>query len=108
MPTYTYECPKCQHTLDLFHAMTKSPRVKCPACGHAQMKRLLGSGAGIIFKGSGFYETDYKNNRNKGSAAEDRAAKSESATKDGGPTKTNDSGKSEPSGKKKSGGGKAA
>lgn len=59
MPTYTYECKKCEHTFDVFHAIHANPRVKCEECGGA-CKRLLGTGAGIIFKGSGFYETDYK------------------------------------------------
>ena len=59
MPTYTYECKKCGQKLDRFHGMNAKPRVKCEACGGA-CRRLLGSGSGIIFKGSGFYETDYK------------------------------------------------
>ena len=59
MPTYTYECRKCHHTLDVLHPMTANPRVKCPVCGGG-CKRLLGTGAALILKGSGFYETDYK------------------------------------------------
>ncbi len=59
MPTYDYECKKCGHTSEVFHTMTAKPRVKCPECG-ASTKKLIGAGAGIIFKGSGFYETDYK------------------------------------------------
>jgi putative FmdB family regulatory protein len=59
MPTYDYECKKCGHTSEVFHTMTAKPRVKCPECG-ASAKKLIGAGAGIIFKGSGFYETDYK------------------------------------------------
>ena len=47
MPTYTYECQKCHQTTDLFHAMSETPRVKCPACGSVRMKRLLGTGAGV-------------------------------------------------------------
>jgi len=108
MPTYTYECQKCHQTTDLFHAMSETPRVKCPACGSVRMKRLLGTGAGIIFKGSVFYETDYKNGRNKGKTAGDMAAKSESPAKSDGPANTDGGGKTESSGKKKPGGGKAA
>ncbi len=63
MPTYSYECKKCSHTFDLFHAITADPSVKCPECG-SKCRRLIGTGAGIIFKGSGFYETDYKRNGN--------------------------------------------
>lgn len=64
MPTYTYECKKCGQQLDRFHGMNAKPRVKCEACGGA-CKRMLGSGSGIIFKGSGFYETDYKTKTGK-------------------------------------------
>jgi putative FmdB family regulatory protein len=59
MPTYEYECNACGHIVDVFHKMTEKPRVKCPECGNATRKKI-GAGAGIIFKGSGFYETDYK------------------------------------------------
>lgn len=61
MPTYTYECKKCSHAQDVFHAMSATPVVKCDECGGAT-KRLMGTGAGLIFKGTGFYETDYKKN----------------------------------------------
>ncbi|MBW7866437.1 MAG: zinc ribbon domain-containing protein [Candidatus Hydrogenedens sp.] len=59
MPTYTYKCKKCGHEQDEFHTMSAAPRVRCGACGGLCAKQL-GMGAGIIFKGSGFYETDYK------------------------------------------------
>ena len=59
MPTYDYECKVCGHVSEVFHTMTAKPRVKCPECG-GRTKKLIGAGAGIIFKGSGFYETDYK------------------------------------------------
>ena len=58
MPTYEYECPTCG-TYELFQKMSDKPKRKCPTC-KSKVKRLIGSGAGIIFKGSGFYETDYK------------------------------------------------
>ncbi len=88
MPTYTYECKKCGHEMDVFHAMSASPRVKCEECGGA-CRRLIGTGAGIIFKGSGFYETDYKTKSGKPpessgkdtSSKEDGAAKKESSEK---------------------------
>jgi len=66
MPTYTYQCKKCEAVRDVFHSMSESPRVKCEACGSTRMTRLLGTGAGILFKGSGFYETDYKKNGGSG------------------------------------------
>ncbi len=59
MPTYSYECRKCGRVQDEFHSITANPRVKCKKCGGA-CKRKLGTGSGIIFKGTGFYETDYK------------------------------------------------
>lgn len=64
MPTYSYECGKCGRVFDKFHGMSESPRVKCPECGGA-CRRLLGTGSGVIFKGSGFYETDYKTKSGK-------------------------------------------
>ena len=59
MPTYEYRCQKCDHTFDSFQSMTEKPLKKCPNCGGA-VKRLISSGVGLIFKGSGFYITDYK------------------------------------------------
>jgi len=59
MPTYEYECPHCQHKFELFQKMTDQPLEKCPKC-HKKVRRLIGSGSGIIFKGSGFYATDYR------------------------------------------------
>jgi len=63
MPTYEYACPKCDHHFELFQSMKDAPLKKCPACKKTGLKRLIGGGAGLIFKGSGFYITDYKNNK---------------------------------------------
>lgn len=60
MPTYEYECQACDHTFEEFQSMSDKPLRKCPVCKKLKLRRLIGSGAGIIFKGSGFYETDYK------------------------------------------------
>ncbi|HZP61346.1 MAG TPA: zinc ribbon domain-containing protein [Opitutaceae bacterium] len=60
MPTYDYLCSKCGHQFEAFQSMKDAPLIKCPQCGRKSLKRLLGGGAGLIFKGSGFYETDYK------------------------------------------------
>jgi putative FmdB family regulatory protein len=60
MPTYEYECTKCGGRLEKFQSMTEKPLKKCPTCATATLKRLIGAGAGIIFKGSGFYQTDYR------------------------------------------------
>ena len=60
MPTYEYKCQACGHRFDAFQTLSASPLRKCPTCGHNALQRLIGKGSGIIFKGSGFYETDYK------------------------------------------------
>jgi putative FmdB family regulatory protein len=59
MPTYEYECRSCKHRFEEFQSITDEPIKKCPKCGKA-VRRLFGGGMGIIFKGSGFYTTDYK------------------------------------------------
>ena len=64
MPTYEYKCTNCNYTFENFQSMTAEPLIKCPECG-GRLKRIIGTGAGTIFKGSGFYQTDYKNNSTK-------------------------------------------
>jgi putative FmdB family regulatory protein len=71
MPTYEYECTKCGHRFEIFQRMTDAKLEKCPKCG-GKVERLIGPGAGIVFKGSGFYQTDYRSSSYK------EAAKSES------------------------------
>ena len=61
MPTYEYACPKCGHQFEQFQSMRDEPLKKCPKCKKTGVKRLVGGGAGLIFKGTGFYITDYKN-----------------------------------------------
>ena len=60
MPTYDYECTACGHTFEKFQSMTAEPIHTCPVCGKDKVRRLIGAGAGFLFKGSGFYQTDYK------------------------------------------------
>jgi len=60
MPTYQYECDACGHAFEELQSMTDAKLKKCPKCKKLKLSRLIGSGAGMIFKGSGFYETDYK------------------------------------------------
>ncbi|MBP7051615.1 MAG: zinc ribbon domain-containing protein [Phycisphaerae bacterium] len=74
MPTYEYVCEACGHAFDEFQSITAKPLRKCPQCGKSALKRLIGTGAGIIFKGSGFYCTDYRGESYK------KAAGNESAT----------------------------
>lgn len=82
MPTYRYECQSCGHGLELFQSMTEKPRRKCPDCGKPKLQRLIGAGAGVIFKGSGFYETDYRSSSYK--AAEKAAGTDTKAGGDSG------------------------
>ncbi|HUG19572.1 MAG TPA: zinc ribbon domain-containing protein [Planctomycetaceae bacterium] len=72
MPTYDYKCEKCDHTWDLFQPITAKPVRKCPGCGAQKAKRVIGPGAGIIFKGSGFYQTDYRSDSYKKGAEADK------------------------------------
>lgn len=60
MPTYDYKCQKCEHTFEQFQSITAEPLRKCPKCGAMKLKRLIGTAAAVIFKGSGFYATDYR------------------------------------------------
>ena len=73
MPTYEYECQKCGHEFEKFQSMKDEPLKRCPEC-RGKVKRLFGTGAGIIFKGSGFYETDYRSSDYKSKAKQDKEA----------------------------------
>lgn len=66
MPNYDYLCDACGHEFEQFQSMTDSPLKNCPHCGQEQLRRLVGGGVGLIFKGSGFYHTDYKNKAHSG------------------------------------------
>ena len=68
MPTYDYKCNACDHSFELFQHMTEKPVKKCPACGKLKAQRVIGSGGAIIFKGSGFYQTDYRSEEYKSKA----------------------------------------
>ena len=71
MPTYEYKCDKCGHKFEQFQSITSRPLRKCPVCKTSSLKRLIGSGGGIIFKGSGFYQTDYRSESYKSQASRD-------------------------------------
>jgi putative FmdB family regulatory protein len=82
MPTYDYECDACKHKFEEFQSMTDKVLKKCPSCKKPKLRRLLGTGAAIIFKGSGFYQTDYRSESYKsGAKAEEgkAAAKNDAA-----------------------------
>jgi putative FmdB family regulatory protein len=74
MPTYDYKCKACGHTLEIFQSMKDAPKRKCPNCGKNALERLIGTGAAVIFKGSGFYQTDYRSDAYKKSADADKPA----------------------------------
>lgn len=78
MPTYDYRCKACNHEFELFQSMKDNTKKKCPKCKKNTLERLIGAGAGVLFKGSGFYETDYRSDSYK---------KSESAEKKSGEKK---------------------
>src|SRR4030095_13369683 len=71
MPTYDYKCDACGHAFEQFQSMSAEPIRKCPACKKLKVKRLIGTGAGLIFKGSGFYITDYRDQSYKDKAKAD-------------------------------------
>lgn len=83
MPTYDYNCKFCDEAVEIFQSIVAKPLVKCPACNRRGLVRQIGSGAGIIFKGSGFYQTDYKNNggSDKDSETTSKSDKSEEKPK---------------------------
>lgn len=82
MPTYEYECGRCGHRFEQFQRITAPPRKRCPKCSGA-VKRLLGTGAGLLFKGSGFYSTDYRSSNYRKGAQADAAPKSAPAAPSG-------------------------
>ena len=82
MPTYDYLCENCGHAFEKFQSITASSLRKCPKCKKMKLNRLIGSGAGIIFKGSGFYETDYRSESYKDGKKEAKEAKEAKDKKD--------------------------
>lgn len=91
MPTYEYECQKCGLRFELFQSMKDKPRQRCPKC-RGKVVRCIGTGAGIIFKGSGFYSTDYRSPTYHAAAKKDKAAPA-----GGGSSETKTGGKAEKS-----------
>ncbi len=111
MPTYEYECQECKHRFDAFQSMKDDRLTDCPeeSCDGA-LKRLIGAGAGLIFKGSGFYITDYRSDSYKKAAKKDKASSSSggSSKSEGGKSKSSGSSSSSGSTKKTAGGAKSA
>ena len=97
MPTYEYICDKCKHEFERFQSIKSRPVRKCPKCGKLSVQRLIGAGAGIIFKGSGFYQTDYRSEGYKKAAESEKKTTSKDTTKKKTETKAKDSKPSEKS-----------
>jgi len=92
MPTYEYQCDACGNKFEKFQSIKSAPIKKCPKCGKNKVRRLISSGAGLIFKGSGFYITDYRSDSYKEKAKSESGEKTDTAKTD---TPKTDSGKSE-------------
>lgn len=98
MPTYDYECDDCGHEFELFQNITARLKRKCPECGKPKLRRLFGIGAAVVFKGSGFYQTDYRSDSYKqGEAKEKKASepKADSTSKEKSGGKPSDTKKKE-------------
>lgn len=80
MPTYDYVCEACDHAFELFQSIKEDAKKKCPKCGKLKLRRLIGPGAAIVFKGSGFYKTDYRSDSYKKAAAADKSTASSSSS----------------------------
>ena len=89
MPTYDYRCTSCLHTWEEWQSITAPATKKCPECGKSKAERVIGPGAGLLFKGSGFYITDYRSDSYK------KAAKAESSSNGSAKSESGSSGKSE-------------
>jgi putative FmdB family regulatory protein len=83
MPTYEYKCDHCGHQFDEFQSILADPLKTCPECGEDKLRRLFGGGSAVIFKGSGFYQTDYRSESYKAAAKAEQSPATPSAGKDG-------------------------
>ena len=103
MPTYDYVCDGCGHAFELFQSMTDSVKKTCPKCGKKKLRRLIGAGGAIVFKGSGFYKTDYRSESYKKGAAADSGGSSSGASGDKSGGKQDGGGKKSDAGGSKGG-----
>jgi putative FmdB family regulatory protein len=79
MPTYDYICDSCSHEFEAFESIKADPQTVCPECKEPKLRRKIGAGAAILFKGSGFYQTDYRSDPYKKGAAADKPSESKSS-----------------------------
>lgn len=99
MPTYDYVCDACGHEFELFQSITEKVKRKCPECKKSKLRRLFGTGAAIVFKGSGFYQTDYRSDSYQKAAEADKKKSSESSSdKKSSDTQSSNSKKKSPKG----------
>ena len=82
MPTYEYRCDACGHEFELYQSITEGAKRKCPVCGRFKLQRLIGTGAAILFKGSGFYQTDYRSKEYKEKAKKEKSESSGKSSDD--------------------------
>lgn len=100
MPTYEYHCDACQHNFDEFQSMSEPALKKCPQCKKSKLRRVFGTGAAILFKGSGFYQTDYRSESYKSAAKADQESSSKaSSAGTNGKTETNSAASTDNGGK---------
>ena len=98
MPTYEYQCDACEHNFDEFQSINDEALKKCPKCGKKKLRRLFGTGSALLFKGSGFYATDYRSDNYKAAAQKDQQSPAAPADK------ASNNGKADTSAPAKSGG----
>jgi putative FmdB family regulatory protein len=106
MPTYDYVCDACEHTFEEFQGINDPFLTKCPQCKKKKLRRLFGTGAAVVFKGSGFYQTDYRSEGYKKAAAADKGSSDKGSSDAGGKAAKSESSSTAKSEAKKSDGGK--
>lgn len=88
MPTYDYRCRECEHTFEHYQSITAKPLRRCPKCGMNKVIRLIGTGSGVIFKGSGFHQTDYRSADYQKSAKAEKESSSSAGGSEPGKSQT--------------------
>ncbi|XZE32087.1 FmdB family zinc ribbon protein [Pirellulaceae bacterium SH501] len=89
MPTYDYECEACDHKFELYQSISAEPEKTCPECKKKKLRRLIGTGGAVMFKGSGFYQTDYRSDSYKKAASSDsKSTSSDSSSASSGSSST--------------------